>query len=154
MKDDLYHSWYILKFLCQEIDNEFAREMGRTLANLPNDVDEELIAGIRKEILQILRKPSTVKKITHSLWKNYSYVKKSQGMEVEEIHSPEFRRNVTAIAKELTLMERTAFENDLFFATSPVIYRDKRRMPKVTIEDQEMDEEIDRTAAGILPEED
>ena len=75
-------------------------------------------------------------------------------MEVEEIHSPEFRRNVTAIAKELTLMERTAFENDLFFATSPVIYRDKRRMPKVTIEDQEMDEEIDRTAAGILPEED
>ena len=75
MKDDLYHSWYILKFLCQEIDNEFAREMGRTLANLPKDVDEELIAGIRKEILQILRKPSTVKKITHSLWKNYSYVK-------------------------------------------------------------------------------
>ena len=152
-KDDLYHSWYILKFLCQEIDNEFAREMGRTLANLPKDVDEELIAKIRKDILEILRKPSSVKKITHSLWKSYSFVKKSQGMEVEEIHSPEFRRNVTAIAKELTLMERTAFENDLFFATSPVIYRDKRRMTKVTIEDQEMDEEIDRTAAGILPEE-
>jgi len=50
-------------------------------------------------------------------------------------------------------MERTAFEEGVFFATSPVIYRDKRRMPKVEPEDIEMDEEIEATLRGELPEE-
>jgi uncharacterized protein YbbK (DUF523 family) len=152
-KDDLYKAWYVLKFLCQEIDDNWAREMGRTLANLEKNVEAETILSIRKEILETLRKPSTVKKITHSLWKNYAYYRKTKGETVEGINSPDFRRNVTTIAKELLLMERTAFEEDVFFATSPVIYRDKRRMPKVEPEDIEMDQEIEDTLKGILPEE-
>ena len=152
-KDDLYKAWYVLKFLCQEIDDAFARDLGRKLADLPKTVEEDTIKSIRKEILETLRKPSTVKKITHSLWKNYSYYRKTKGQEVEGINSPDFRRNVTTIAKELLLMERTAFEEEVFFATSPVIYRDKRRMPKVEAYDAEMDEEIENTLKGILPEE-
>lgn len=151
-KDDLYKAWYALKFLCQEIDDTWARDMGRKLADL-GKISEEEISSIRKEILEVLRKPSTVKKITHSLWKNYSYYRKTKGETVEGIHSPDFRRNVTTIAKELLTMERTAFEEGVFFATSPVIYRDKRRMPKVEPEDIEMDEEIEATLRGELPEE-
>lgn len=146
-KDDLYSAWYVLKFLCQEIDDNWAREMGRTLANLGKQVGADTILDIRKEILNTLRKPSTVNKITHSLWKNYSYFRKTKGETVEGVNSPEFKRNVTTIAKEILLMERTAFENEVFFATSPVIYRDKRRMPKVEPEDLEMDQEIEEILA-------
>lgn len=64
------------------------------------------------------------------LWKNYSYYRKARGKTVDGIGSPDFRRNVTTIAKELTLMERTAFAEGLFFASSPVLYRDRNRMPK------------------------
>ena len=152
-KEDLYNAWYVLKFLCQEIDDAFARDLGRRLAELPKSVDEALIVSIRKEILETLRKPSTVKKITHSLWKNYSYYRKTKGETVEGIHSPDFLRNVTTIAKELTTMERAAFEEEVFFGTSPVLYRDQRRMPKVEPTDVEMDEEIENTLKGILPEE-
>lgn len=150
-KDDLYRAWYVVKFLCQEIDDEWARKMGRKLADLGKIVEEETVLEIRKEILETLRKPSTVSKITHSLWKNYAFYRKTKGETVEGIHSPDFRRNVTSIAKELLLMERTAFEEEVFFASSPVIYRDKRRMPKVLPEDIEMDEEIESTLSGDLP---
>ena len=63
-----------------------------------------------------------------SLWKHYSHYRKSRGKVVQEINSPEFRRNMTTIAKELTKMERTAFEEDYLFGASPVIYRDARRV--------------------------
>jgi len=47
---------------------------------------------------------------------------------VNEVNSPEFKRNVTTIAKELILMERTAIDDSILFGTSPVIYRDMRRI--------------------------
>lgn len=134
-KNSLYEAWYKLKFLCQEIDETWAREMGRRLANLGKKPEPEVISGIRREILDVLRKPSTTVKITQMLWKNYSYFRKAKGKPVEGINSPDFRRNVTSIAKELTMMERTAFEDQIFFASSPVLYRDKGRMPKTEVPD-------------------
>lgn len=129
-KNSLYEAWYKLKFLCQELDEPWAREMGRRLADLGKQVTAEDIAAIRGEILEVLRRPSTTAKITQMLWKNYSFYRKAKGKTVDGINSPDFRRNVTTIAKELTLMERTAFEEGVFFASSPVLYREKRRMPK------------------------
>lgn len=129
-KNDLYEAWYRLKFLCQEIDDPWARDVGRRLASLEKMPETEAVGSLRREILQVLRRPSTTPKITQMLWKNYSYYRKAKGDTVEGINSPDFRRNVTSIAKELTLMERTAFEDGIFFASSPVLYRDKRRMPR------------------------
>ena len=147
-KNSLYEAWYHLKFLCQEIDEPWAREMGRRLANLGKKTNPEELGVLRREILDVLRKPSTTAKITQMLWKNYSFFRKTKGKPVEGINSPDFRRNVTSIAKELTLMERTAFEDQIFFASSPVLYRDKGRMPKPEVADlQDSDED------QILPEE-
>lgn len=129
-KNDLYEAWYRLKFLCQEIEEPWAREMGRRLASLGKRPDEAEISGLRREILDILRKPSSTARITQMLWKNYSFYRKAKGKPVEGVNSPDFRRNVTSIAKELSMMERTAFEDGIFFASSPVLYRDRRRMPK------------------------
>lgn len=134
-KNSLYEAWYKLKFLCQEIDEPWARDMGRRLASLGKITDPDEIAVLRREILEVLREPSTTVKITQMLWKNYAFFRKAKGKPVEGINSPDFRRNVTSIAKELTLMERTAFEDQIFFASSPVLYREKRRMPKPEVPD-------------------
>ncbi|HSN58888.1 MAG TPA: hypothetical protein VLR72_05445 [Clostridiaceae bacterium] len=76
-----------------------------------------------------------MKRIKNSLWKNYSYFRKSKGKSVDGINSPEFKRNVTTVAKELLMMERTSFEDDLLFGPSPVIYRERRRM-KETVKEE------------------
>ena len=89
---------------------------------------EGFIETFRNDVLNLLRKPSTLKRITQSLWKNYAHYRKVSGKQVAEINSPTFQRNVTTIAKELTKMERTALEEGVLFGTSPVIYRDKRRL--------------------------
>ena len=44
------------------------------------------------------------------------------------VRSPEVLRNVTTIAAELTALERIAFENDLLFGSSPVLYRERGRV--------------------------
>lgn len=125
---DIHAVWYRLKFLCQELDNEWARSMGRTIASLDKRLPEGFIETFRNDVLNLLRKPSTLKRITQSLWKNYAHYRKVSGKQVAEINSPTFQRNVTTIAKELTKMERTALEEGVLFGTSPVIYRDKRRL--------------------------
>ncbi len=135
---ELYEVWYRLKFLCQELDNSWAREMGRTLAALQKSEFVEFEPKFRKEVLELLRKPSTTAKMTNSLWKHYSHYRKKSGKIVLEINSPDFRRGVTKIAQELLKMERTAVEDEYLFGASPVIYRDERRLkPK----DKEAEEE-------------
>jgi len=140
--NDIYAVWYKLKFLCQELNNTWAREMGRTLAALDRHLSQEFIDTFRNELLDVLRQPSTVKRITNSLWKNYSHYRKVSGKTVDEVNSPEFKRNVTTIAKELILMERTAIDESILFGTSPVIFRDVRRMRPADT-DQSSDEAPD-----------
>ena len=128
---ELYETWYVLKFLCQELENTWARAMGRTLAALDKSEFSQFEPTFRIQVLDLLRRPSTPARITNSLWKHYSHYRKKKGKKVEEIHSPEFKRNVTTIAKELLKMERTAVEDEYLFGASPVIYRDWHRMKAI-----------------------
>jgi uncharacterized protein YbbK (DUF523 family) len=128
-KAELYDTWAKLKFLFQELDMVRAQATGRKLAVFDRAPDEAYIREFKAEALEILRKPSTVKRITNSLWKNYSYYRKTMGKTVEGVNSPEFQRNITSIAKELVTMERKALDDEVMFGTSPVMYREKRRMP-------------------------
>ncbi|SHE97710.1 DUF523 domain-containing protein [Alkalibacter saccharofermentans] len=122
-KKELYDVWYRYKFICQELDEPWAREKGRELAGLSNGVDEEYISFFKKEILDILRKPSKTNKIVNSLWKNYSYYRRVTHETIEGIYEPDIPRNVTKVAKELGVMERAAYDKGVFFGTSPVIYK-------------------------------
>lgn len=138
---ELYETWYVLKFLCQELDNTWAREMGRTLASLSKSDFAQFEPTFRAQVLDLLRRPSTTVKITNSLWKHYSHYRKKKGKKVEEINSPDFKRNVTTIAKELSKMERTALEDDFLFGASPVIYRDQHRMKALEQQKESREEE-------------
>jgi hypothetical protein len=56
---ELYETWYVLKFLCQELDNTWAREMGRTPASLSKNDFAQFEPTFRSQILDLLRRPST-----------------------------------------------------------------------------------------------
>ncbi|QSX07921.1 DUF523 domain-containing protein [Alkalibacter rhizosphaerae] len=125
-KKDIYDVWYRYKFICQELDEPWAREKGHELANLKKDPDEEYIHFFKKEILDLLRRPSKSNKIINSLWKNYSFYRRKTGETIEGILEPDTKRNITTVAKELSMMERAAFDKGVFFGTSPVVYRGNR----------------------------
>lgn len=120
---DIYDVWHIMKFLCQEIDRKESDKIGANLANLPKNLNKEYIEDFREKVMLILRRPSTLPKIKQSLWKNYIYYKRKSGNIVDEVNTPETLRNITTIAKELLKMEREAIENETFFGSSPILYR-------------------------------
>jgi hypothetical protein len=88
---------------------------------------KRLIRFFKKEVMDLLRRPSKTNRIINSLWKNYSYYRKVTKETIEGIYEPDTRRNVTTIARELGIMERAAYEKGVFFGTSPVIYRSQSR---------------------------
>lgn len=130
---ELYDAWHILKFVVQEIDRPFADQIGRELAALPKRPPADQLESIRSEILDALRRPSTPARIRQAMWKTYVHAKKKGQLDGVDLHelsvtSPEVIANSTTIARELALMERVSFENDLLFGTTPVLARDARRV--------------------------
>jgi uncharacterized protein YbbK (DUF523 family) len=133
-KADVYETWHVLKFIIQELDRAYADEMGRRLAAMPKRLTRQWIEEWRAEVAEVLRRPSTAPRIKQALWKTYVHHKKRGTLDGVDLHdlsvsSPEVGRNVTSIAESATKLERIGFENDVLFGSSPVIYRDRRRMP-------------------------
>jgi len=125
-KKDIYAMWHALKFICQEIDNEKARKIGRNIASMKEAFEAEYAEELRDKILEMLRKPSTPAKIKQMLWKNYAYYRKNYKREIESINEPLTLRNMTEVVKELSTMELAAFKEGFIFGASPVIFRDGR----------------------------
>lgn len=130
---DLYDSWHVVKFIIQETDRPFADEMGRRLAGLPRRPGHQQLTLLRDSMLDALRVPSTRSRIAGWMLKSYRFHAKRGTLDGVDLHdlkvdSPEFRSNVMSLAEELIKLERISFENDLLFATSPVIHRDGRRV--------------------------
>ena len=137
---ELYDVWYRLKFICQELDDPWAREQGRFLASLKGPLDPVVAADFRRQVSDVLRRPSTVQRITGSLWKNYCHHRKVTGRPVPDIQEPTALRNVTAIARELILMEREAAREGIMFGTSPVLYSGRPRFKKQDGEPEPVDD--------------
>lgn len=118
---DLYDAWHIVKFLCQEISRIEADEIGRSMATY-TEFDEKSIDSYKEEMLNLLRRPSDVRKIKQSLWKNYSWLRKKRGIFVGEVMSPTNIRNMATIANELIKLEVVSRDRNELFGASP-IYR-------------------------------
>lgn len=130
---DLYEAWHVVKFIVQETDRRIADEVGRALAALPKNPPLADLEALRGRMLEALRKPSNRSRIAGWMLKSYQYHAKRGALDGVDLHdlkvdSPEFRANVMTLAEELTKLERISFENDLLFATSPVVYREGRRV--------------------------
>jgi len=116
---EVVESWHILKFLCQELSRKDADIIGKKLADLKKISAAEL-AEIKQQILNLLRKPSDLKNIKQWLWKNYIFMKKKFGVEIDEVKTPTDLRNLTHIAKELLQVEITSKNQELLFGSSPI----------------------------------
>jgi uncharacterized protein YbbK (DUF523 family) len=130
---ELYDAWHLVKFVIQETARPVADDIGRTLAALPKRVPAEQLDALRTRILDALRTPSAKQRIRSAMFKTYVHAKKKGQLEGVDLHdltidSPEVRMNVDELARELTILERVSFENDVLFGTSPVIRRDGRRV--------------------------
>ena len=121
-RNELYDVWYRLKFICQEIDDAWARDKGRELAQIGRKLDPDYVAVFRREVSDLLRRPSTTKRLTNSLLKNYAYYRKASGQSLDAILPVDARRNVTSIARELNLLERASAEAGRFIGSAPVLY--------------------------------
>lgn len=122
-RQDLYEAWYLLKFLCQEIENPVARVLGKTMAELPATVSPSVLEIYRKDILGILEKPSAPNRIRNSLWKNYTHQVKKSGNPLAGIKDPNDPESLTTLIEELIFLENEAIIERIFFGTSPVIYK-------------------------------
>lgn len=124
--EDLYEVWHTLKFLCQEVDEKKSRELGRKMANIGKSVDNELLEIYKKEILMILRKPSTTDKIKNRLWKHYKYYEKKMQLNVEEVYHPRDNVSMGKLAKKITEIEIELYNKGEFFSLSPILNRSGR----------------------------
>jgi uncharacterized protein YbbK (DUF523 family) len=146
-KADLYDTWHTLKFMVQELDRPFADRLGHELAELPARVDAHCVERYRAEMLGVLGRPSTAPRIRQALFKTYTHYRKRgdlrgvdlHGLEVPEPGQPD---PATAVAQRLIQLERVSFESDILFGTSPVVFRDERRVrahehERATLRDKE-----------------
>jgi len=130
---ELYDAWHVVKFVIQETARPVADDIGRALAALPKHASAEQLEPLKTRILDALRTPSTKQRIRGAMFKTYVHAKKKGSLDGVDLHdltidSPEVRLNVDQLARELIVMERVSFENDLLFGTSPVIRRDRSRI--------------------------
>lgn len=126
-RQSLFESWYILKFLCQELKNVDARQLGRDIAAVQSDAGVETLERFRMRILSLLQYPSTPEKIRGSLWKNYTNQLKKTHHPLPEIKDPKDGVFEQTLVYELHLLEEEAIKKHIFFGTSPVLYEKKSR---------------------------
>jgi uncharacterized protein YbbK (DUF523 family) len=118
--------WHILKFLCQELSRKEADLIGRQIAGLKG-LSSEDFRILKKSILDLLRRPSEIRRIKQSLWKNYIFLKKHFGIESSEVGMPADGRGMTRIAGELLALEILTSKAGLLFGPVPVHYRREDR---------------------------
>jgi uncharacterized protein YbbK (DUF523 family) len=125
-KKDIYEAWHALKFICQEIDRPLADDIGRSLAALPGKLETADIELWRGRTLDLLRRPSILKRIQSVMFKHYAHYRKLFGLKVIEAQAPSDMLGKAAFVAELMKMERKAAEQGYQFAGRPVLYKPGR----------------------------
>lgn len=126
-KKDLYDTWHLLKFLCQEIDRPLSDDIGKALANAPKKLTKEFIHNWKTEVLYLLRRPSTLKRIYGFMQKHWAFYKKHVDEnlpEFEEVFYDTLGKH--KIVEQLQHLEVECFKQGVEFGGVPVMYRDKR----------------------------
>ncbi len=125
-KKDLTDTWHDLKFVCQESSRSISDQLGRDLAGMPKKISGEFISEIKLRILQILRLPSTLKRIQNSAEKQMVYYGKHFNMIIDE-KLPKAVDGKLKFVKKLREFEKRSLDMDIGNSLVPVIYRDERR---------------------------
>ena len=121
-KKELYDAWYHLKFICQEVDEPAARKIGRKLAAAPKRLTREFVDEWRHEVLLLLRRPSTIPRITAAMRKHYAHYRKHTAPGAETPPLPRDEMSRQKFVDSLHEMEKRAALDDFLFAGTPVVF--------------------------------
>jgi uncharacterized protein YbbK (DUF523 family) len=125
-KKDIYEAWHALKFICQEVDRPLSDEIGHSLAALPAKLEPSEVELWRGRVLNLLRRPSTLKRIQSVMFKHYAHYRKTFGLKTLEVQAPSEMLGKAAFVAELIKMERKAADQGYMFAGRPVLYKPGR----------------------------
>ncbi|UCD56118.1 MAG: DUF523 domain-containing protein [Candidatus Hydrogenedentota bacterium] len=122
-KKQLYEIWHLLKFMCQEVSRKEADEIGRRLASMPRSFSRQFADDWRRDVLALLRKPSTFKRISSIMLKHYAHYRKHFNPSAKDVVAPMSTSAKRAFVRELHEMEKRAVLEDFDFGGAPVIFR-------------------------------
>lgn len=125
-KSDIYETWHLLKFICQEVDRAKADILGRELAHLPSRLTADIIDHWKRQVLFLIRCPSTLRRITATMEKHLAHYKKSLKTVGKDWTLPNAALGKAHFVDELKKWERQAFAEDYFFSGHPIIYKPER----------------------------
>ena len=113
-KSQMLELWHKIKYIMQEIDEVWEREMGSFLAT---HIDIDYVE-VKKQIINILRKPSTHAKIVLALENHCKYYKE----EYKFVITPE-KLEKEEIAAQLIIFERNLYEKGLEAYPNLILYK-------------------------------
>jgi uncharacterized protein YbbK (DUF523 family) len=122
-KKQLYDIWHLLKFMSQEVSRQEADEIGQRLAAMPRRFSTEFAEQWRSDVLGLLRRPSTFKRICSVMLKHYAHYRKHFGQSGQDVRVPQSTDAKRAFVGELHEMEKKAFIDGFDFGGAPVIFR-------------------------------
>jgi uncharacterized protein YbgA (DUF1722 family) len=124
-KKQLYDIWHLLKFMCQEVSRPEADEIGRRLASMPRSFSRQFAEQWRSDVLGLLRRPSTFKRICSVMLKHYAHYRKHLNKSVENVRIPQSTDAKRVFVKELHEMEKKAVLEGFDFGGAPVLFRSR-----------------------------
>lgn len=124
--EDINNMWKTVKYLCKELSTEDAKHFEHLVHSFSSHTEASKFEKFRGDILNLLRKPSDVEHIKKTMWESYKWLKKNSGVDIPDVMPPEGLRNMTHIAEELLHIEIEARKHELFFGSSPIIYKPER----------------------------
>lgn len=126
-KSQMYEAWHMLKFICQEVDNKSAKALGAMIAGAPKKCIQEFINNWKTQTLQLLRKPSSLKRIQSIMVKHYAHYRKIFGLSPKELSAPALDMSKHKFVDQLKVLERKAFDQGYLFTGNPICYRPTER---------------------------
>ena len=120
---EFYEAWHEMKFLCQELDYERARDMGKSFAQFDKKTPIANLEYQREQILDLLRKPSSLPRIEESLWKSHRFFCNELKIEIDESAESSEGVELKHLVEDVRAMEIVGAKQGIFFGGSPVLYR-------------------------------
>ena len=122
-KKQLYDTWHILKFMCQEVSRQESDEIGRRLASMPRTFSRPFCEEWRCDVLALLRRPSTFKRIHSIMLKHYAHYRKHFGKSTADVKVPRSTDAKRVFVQQLHEMEKSALLHGYDFGGTPVLFR-------------------------------
>lgn len=126
-KAELYEIWHNYKFLCQEINRSIADGIGKDLAQMPKRLTNKYILEWKRDVLQLLRLPSTFNRIFGHMTKHYDYYRShiDSGAHTwqDDIWKTMGKHDFVAVLQDI---EKQVITQNSIALLTPVIYKQKR----------------------------